>query len=270
MSQFFKDTILLLLLLLLLVVGGLYNRDMGSSAKFKDIHISIEYPDSIVLLTEEDVREELLSEKFVDMFTLMDRVDTDSVERYFASNHYVDSIEVYKCESGEVVIDIVQRSPICRLVAPDGDSYFYDQDGSRLPINLAHPCRVPIVTCDTTMIMSLLEVEESEKKYAKSDKKVAENYNFLDNLLNFVMFIRDDAFWSRQIVQINLSREGEVELVPRVGCHIVVLCDIEDLANGEVNLQKLGRFYRRAMSEEMWSTVTSVNLKYRDQVVCLR
>ena len=105
-----------------------------------------------------------------------------------------------------------------------------------------------------------------------------ENYLFFTKLINFVRLIRGDSFWNAQIVQIDVStpargagqvhwQEPEVEIVPRVGRHVVLLGTLDEV---EQKLDRLMLFYRRVLDYEGWETYRTVNLKYRNQVVCTK
>jgi len=53
------------------------------------------------------------------------------------------------------------------------------------------------------------------------------------SLYKFGVFLQNDKFWNAQIEQINVTPTREIELVPRVGDHVVFLGKID---NFEENL----------------------------------
>lgn len=263
MKSFWVDLTIYILLIAVVAVGGVYSVRQHKEARFTKLTVNVDCPDSIVLITAEDVRRELSSVAFAAMFSSYDDIDTDSIEHHLYANSYIDSVVVYKSLDGEVVVDILQKRPMLRVVASNGETLLYDIEGEPLPVNLEHSCRLPILTCGSIETVRYGVVE-------KNDKKVSENYNFLDNLLNFVKLVDADEFWRSQIVQMNISSGGELELIPRVGGHLVVLCDIEDIDMAWNNLEKLEIFYKKGMTNDMWSGLRKIDLKYRDQVVCER
>ena len=107
---------------------------------------------------------------------------------------------------------------------------------------------------------------------AENQKKSAKKYLYLYKLLNFVEFVEGDDFWHSQIVQINVTTPKgyttpQIEIVPRVGKHIVCLGDID---KGEEQLDKLLLFYREALAWEGWDGYNYIDLRYNDQIVCTK
>jgi cell division protein FtsQ len=80
-----------------------------------------------------------------------------------------------------------------------------------------------------------------------------------------VNHIEDDSFWSAQIDQIHVDGNSEINLIPRVGNHLVHLGTIE---NVEDKLRNLGAFYEKVLPEVGWNKYRIINLEYKDQIVC--
>jgi cell division protein FtsQ len=59
----------------------------------------------------------------------------------------------------------------------------------------------------------------------------------------------------------------EIELVPRVGQHIIYLGQIDGY---EEKLERLLIFYEKGLSQTGWNQYTGISLKYKDQVVCTK
>lgn len=115
-------------------------------------------------------------------------------------------------------------------------------------------------------------LNERKALLAENQKKSAKKYLYLYKLLNFVEFVEDDEFWQSQIVQINITTPTgyatpQIEIVPRVGRHIVCLGDID---KGEEQLDKLLLFYREALAWEGWDGYSYIDLRYKDQIVCTK
>ena len=120
---------------------------------------------------------------------------------------------------------------------------------------------VPLVTLSDSLYESKIAVKEI-------DKNIYKNYIFIDNLLNFVKWVGNDAFWNSQIAQINLNDKGEIELIPRVGAHVVILCEENDLGDFEKYLRKLKVFYLKELKSVGWNRYKVIDLKFDDMAVC--
>lgn len=87
------------------------------------------------------------------------------------------------------------------------------------------------------------------------------------NLLQFGQFIQDDEFWDSMIEQINITEDGAVEIVPRIGDHIVYLGKPELL---EEKLERLRIFYEKGLNKIGWNKYTRINLEFSNQIICTK
>ena len=79
------------------------------------------------------------------------------------------------------------------------------------------------------------------------------------------MAIDRSEFWRAQIVQINVNKDRQIELVPRVGGHLLVLGSAENVTD---KLERLYSFYETGISRIGWNKYSSVSVAYENQVVC--
>lgn len=86
-------------------------------------------------------------------------------------------------------------------------------------------------------------------------------------LFDFAEYINNDPFWNNQIEQININDKLKVELVPRVGEQIIIM---GDLTRYKQKLEKLKKLYLYGLNEMGWNQYKTINLEYKDQVVCTK
>lgn len=105
----------------------------------------------------------------------------------------------------------------------------------------------------------------------RQQKKSEQNFEDFTKLLNFVKFVENDDFWRAEIVQIvaRTAPSGalEAELIPRSGRYIIVFGRLEEIAG---KFDKLLRFYRGGLTRIGWDTYRIIDIRYKDQVVCLK
>jgi len=87
------------------------------------------------------------------------------------------------------------------------------------------------------------------------------------NLMELAKFIYEDDFWDKQIEQIHVTSNREIELYPRVGEHIIVLGTAE---NFRKKLDNLMVFYKNGLSKTGWNKYSIINLSYNGQIVCTK
>lgn len=195
------------------------------------------------------------------------------------AHNSVRNTRVYVDLEGVVHVTLTQREPIMRVVTADGYDFYITEDRYVLPAKGYPPQYIPVITglfglpFDNSFDGSLEYMAEEGQK--KSDK----NYIFLGKLINFVEYTGKSDFWRSQIVQVNVSGpvkngaggasgvsgEPEVEFIPRVGDHVVLLGRLDGF---ERKLDNLMIFYRQAVPVEGWNKWKHINLKYDGQVVC--
>ena len=88
-----------------------------------------------------------------------------------------------------------------------------------------------------------------------------------ESLYPFACFLRENDFWQAQIEQIYVDGNQNVELIPRVGDHRILM---GPLTAYEEKLDNLRCLYEQAFSQCGWNKYSTITLKYKDQVVLPR
>lgn len=114
--------------------------------------------------------------------------------------------------------------------------------------------------------ISARQAAEREKQ-----KKLRKNCEDFLKLLNFVVLVEKDDFWRSEIVQIVVTKgpggAPEIELVPRTGSHTVIFGSPDD---AEEKFAKLLTFYRRGLRNIGWEAYRTIDVRYKEQVVCTK
>ena len=84
-------------------------------------------------------------------------------------------------------------------------------------------------------------------------------------LLEVVRVIDRSEFWKAQVEQINVTKDGQIELVPRVGDHLLIIGTAD---NVESKLDRLMNFYEKGLDNVGWNKYRSISVAYENQVVC--
>ena len=190
------------------------------------------------LLDKKELEDLLKSAHVYPKGLLMKDVDTKKIEEIIRNNEFVSKVECYKSSNGKLCVSVEQRTPVL-IVAPEGqDSYFVDAKGKVIP-NRGNAVNLVVASGNI------------DEKFAK------------EHLAEFGQFLQTDEFWNNQIEQIYVlkGRKGErvVELIPRVGNHVVYLGTMDDY---QKKLRRLRIFYEKAVSTVGWNKYARVNLEY--------
>lgn len=219
-----------------------FNKPDTTSLTCTQVDIEIEEDQVPGLLTPSDVRRLLQQEGIYPLSQPLDNIKTRRIEEALKANDLIEQAECYKTISGHVAIKLAQRMPVLRIM-PEGEAdYFIDQHGDPMPARL-YAANLPVVTGHVT------------REYAKN------------HLCEVGVFLAEDEFWQHQVEQLNVCQDGRLEMVPRVGSHIVALGTPSDIGR---KLERLKKFYRYGLSQIGWQQYKRISVEYDNQIVCKR
>jgi cell division protein FtsQ len=188
-------------------------------------------------------------------------INTREIESRLMKEPYLQSAEIYYDVEGSLYIKIRQRKPVIRIITYVGHTYYLDKEGYILP---AHGDFVPHILVangyfsEDNALKNVLNIQDIADK-----KKYSEWYDALE-LANF---INNDEFWNAQIVQLYMNKDQDLELIPRVGAHQIILGSSE---NYKEKFTKLKTLYREGLKYQGWNNYEKINLKYTNQVICTK
>ena len=193
-------------------------------------------------VTEGDLVYLLKQAKLYPVKTPMSEINTEKIEEKLLSNNMISKVEAYKTPSRIIKLEIEQKMPILRINSPAGN-YYVDNLGSVMPLSRHYVAHVLISS-------------------GQIDEKLA-----LGDLYKFALFLQEDDFWNDWIGQIYVDADNDVELIPRVGNHKVILGSFDDYLT---KLENLRLFYEQAIPKVGWDKYSEINLKYKNQIVCIK
>ena len=90
-----------------------------------------------------------------------------------------------------------------------------------------------------------------------------------------------NELWRNQIEQINVLPNKGIELVPRVGNHIIYIGNLpetnlikkrEEDISAFVNkkMDRLEKFYKYGLSQAGWNKYSYINLEFDNQIICTK
>ncbi len=177
------------------------------------------------------------------------QINTEVLEQKLRAVENISNVEIYrKIEgkslrfTGKLVVEIEERIPIVRIKTGESD-YYLDREGIKIPASDKYTVRVPVVSGTIT------------SEYATRE------------LFPFAGFIYSDPFWKAQIEQIFVTPKKELLVVPRVGDHLI---EFGTTGNYREKLRNLKAVYQQGFSKTGWDKYKTINLKYKNQVVCTK
>lgn len=165
--------------------------------------------------------------------------------------------EVYVAVDGTLHVYADQRDPVMRVIPDEGGDFFVDEDGVLVrKRNLYNP-RLHVVGGNITISQKMLD--------GVSVLDTTIRNSILTDIFHMIKYIDNDDFWAAQIDQIYVDNNNEIDLIPRVGNHLIHLGTTENL---DGKLRNLEQFYDKVLPEVGWNKYSLINLEYKNQIVC--
>jgi cell division protein FtsQ len=189
-------------------------------------------------------------------------INTYDLETLIYRHPAVKDARVFKTIGGRLVIEVTQRQPILRVINRNGQSYYIDEDGKAMPWSDRFTARVLVANGYINQQFDFRKYRELNIQQPDSLKPT-----ILSELYQLAKFIQSDEFWNANIEQVYVNPAGDFELIPRVGAHLIIFGDNERM---EEKFENLRAMYEVGLPNAGWNTYETINLKYRNQVVCTK
>ena len=231
------STIVLVALAVYIVVAVVAFSDKPAGQVCRGIRLTIVDSAEVGYMTTRDVEKILADLNPTDKS--MDEVSCRAMEQMLDASPLILKSECYKTIDGYVGIDVECRRPILRVITAGGESYYLDDEGEVIE-RIAKAVYLPVATGHIS------------REFARNE------------LLVLAQYFHENDLWNAQVEQIYVTPRQEIELVPRVGGHVIVL---GRPGNYEGKFDKLKTFYEKALSEVGWDRYSRINIDYNNQVV---
>ena len=178
-------------------------------------------------------------------------VNLYALERQLEKNPWIFSSDLFFDQHHVLHINVQQRTPVARLFTPEGSSVYMDEHFTVLPVKMNDAVSLPVFS----------------NFYISPAGANAQDSLVMKRITGLAQFILADPFWMAQIEQVNINADQSFELVTQVGDQVIRLGNRSDWA---VMLDKLKMVYRRISNENGWTKYSTIDLQFKDQVVCIK
>ncbi len=189
-------------------------------------------------------------------------INTKEIEALVKENTEIKSAEVFVSNSGVLNVEINQRNPIMRIVNNKGYSYYIDNEGYIMPLSKKYTSHVLIANGNISEYFEIGKLTHLDCKNENKGKNL-----LICDLFKLGKYITERKFWNSQFEQIYVNSDGEFELIPRVGAHIISFGGIE---NYKLKFRNLKAFYFQGLNNIGWNNYEKINLKFNNQVICTK
>ena len=231
-----------------------FNKPDESDKICTKVNINIQDEMTNGFLDAKEIKKRLEAKKIYPLGKTLNKVSARNIEEVLMQSPFVKKAECYKTQDGLVDINLTQRMPIVRIKSINNDDYYVDDHQQIMP-NTKY-------TSDIIIATGYISRWYAQKYISILSKALMSN-----------------ELWRNQIEQINVLQDRGIELVPRVGNHIIylgALPETNQIDQREKNIQafvekkmtRLEDFYKYGLSQAGWNKYSYINLEFDNQIIC--
>ena len=238
----------------LVMAVTVWNTPPAVSRVCSKVDIQISDANNVGFLSAEEIKHILTQKELYPLGKPISSINPRSIEDVLRTSAFVNTAECHVTQGGHVVIDLTQRVPIIRIKNARGDDYYVDDEGGPMP-NSRYTSDLVVATGNITRAFARSYITPMAKAIMASD------------------------FWRNQVVQINVLPNRGIELVPRVGDHVLYLGRLPESRYRsqrekmiaefmDKKLTRIWKFYRYGLSQTGWNKYNYIDVEFDNQIIC--
>lgn len=177
--------------------------------------------------------------------------DLEKMEEVLEKNIWIKNAELFFDNNMVLQVKVEERDPVARIFTTSGNAFYIDKDAERLPLSENFSARVPMFT----------SFPADAEKLNKADSA------FLQQVKEVSTYILKDPFWMAQIEQIDITPGRQLEMIPKLGDHIIRFGEATD---AERKFHQLYVFYQQVSKQLGWNKYSVIDVQYNNQVVATK
>ncbi len=179
------------------------------------------------------------------------QIDIASMESQLSKSPWVRNVELYFDNNDVLRVNIKEREPVARIFTTSGRSFYIDTSLTRLSLSDKFSPRLPVFTSFPSDAAVL----------SKQDSAL------MTDIRTFSEFFGDNPFWMAQIDQVDITANGEFDLIPKLGNTIIHFGDANDYRQKFNNLLC---FYKQVLTKIGWDHYAAIDAQFKGQIVGVR
>jgi cell division protein FtsQ len=182
---------------------------------------------------------------------LLASFDLKKMEAALKQQVWIREAQLFFDNNGVLRVSVDERWPVARIFTVNGNSFYIDSTGRRLPLNSRMTIKLPVYSNFPV---------DTETLYGADSI-------LMQQIRHLSVFILNDPFWMAQIGQIDITPYRSFEMSPVVGRHVIAFGDGTDY---EQKFHRLLLFYQQVGAKIGLDTYSVINVQFDNQVVATR
>ena len=231
------------MLTLLVAAIGKKNKELCS-----DYTITIRGTQNNFFIDEKDITKLLITATGSDLKgKKLTEINLQQLEELLRDNVWIQNAELWFDNRNVLHVLVNEREPVARIFTSTNNSFYIDSTEKTMPLSDKMSARVPVFT-----------------NFPDVKTLTAKDSLLLNDVKRTAVYIMNNPFWMSQVAQIDITPEGNFEMIPVVGNHLVKLGDGKEI---EKKFNRLMIFYKQVLSRSGFETYKTVDVQYEGQVI---
>lgn len=254
MKKTVKYLLFVLALALFLCVTALVLAQARERRRFMTCkNVEIIFKDTLNFVSEDDVRSYLKKECPVFIGQRVDSIRLHEIEKTLDSRSAILSAQAWTSDS-TLHISIVQREPVARMETAD-HAFYIDDRGYIFPVQGDCGKSFPLVKGRLPLY---------EPVGYKGLPSTEEGREWVEKMLSLIAYMKKSK-WDTRIAVMNVLPDGDIQMTPVEGRESFVFGRPE---NVQEKFSRINEYYRRIKPEVEENYYSTVNVKYKGQIIC--
>lgn len=231
----------------------------------KQLEITVNQTGENDFVDEDDIKQYFEERNDVLVNTELKNININTLEKALNAHPAIENADLSVSVNGDLKINVLQRTPLVRVINMSGESYYIDTQSKLMPLSDKFTARVLVVNGfihEPFARRNMYSVKDIEKN------DIFKEVSILDDIYEMATYISKDSVLNPLIQQLSVNNEKEFEMYPAIGNHKIIFGEAKDI---EEKFEKLKLFYKEGLNKtDNWNRYSEVNLKYKNQVVCTK
>ena len=185
-------------------------------------------------------------------------IDLLRIERLLNDNPWIEQGSAYIGLNGQLIVKAREYEPALRVYGTDGRSVYVTDEGKVIPSSPNYTPHLIIASGHFTFPVPGRQAHVGDSVYGNTG---------LSEALTLAQAVRSDAYLAAHIGQIYRNADNDFELTVNNLPAKVIVGDLTDLDH---KLSRLKTILERYLNTEELLGYKSLNLKYKNQIVCTK
>ena len=238
--------------LLGVAVAGLLIAAMQQKKRLpcSDIKVEIDGNEGHVFVDEKEITDKL-EVNGAALGTAISTIDLRTLEAVLRKQPWIQNAELYFDNNQVLQVKVKEREPIARIFTLEGESFYIDSGGIRLPLSHDYSAHVPMFT----------SFPSNKKNLSAPDSAL------LNDVKNIARFIQQDSFWNAQVSQVVITPQSNFTIIPVVGNQTILFGNADSIAS---KFDRLTAFYKQVWAKTGFEKYETISVMFDGQVVATK